>query len=896
MLANLQPGQAVQVVNDRLKRIGKVNTEIADWLQERRRLEDQYVAGLKKLLLFKVPNASSDLGIFQPSWDKILHSTDAIAASHHLFAQRIEKDVEQDLRQFQNRKEFQNMTTMSANLSAIAKELEDAKEKADKLTRKGGKASALKVDQATARLESATGQWESQAPFILETLQALDEQRCNHLRDVLTQLQTHEVDQADRLRATANDALTTILEADTSKEVENFATRATGGRLKIERRTGTGSIERTPTATRQSSVGNVQPPSTADSSLAPPPTAASFNDDDRSDHSTPGAEKSENKLRSRIGTMLGRRRQSVHGGFGQLSPGKNAGPFNRASSSHGRLSPHTSASNLAISTGRLDALTEAPDTPRLPKPEATEEAAATNGTHAEASDEYAPPRTVPTGLNGMTAEEIFDAPPPPGPPPSHLNKEGEPAKDEDGFTIPPAANDPISQAQRDAADEAGEEHEQLFKLNIQNSPIAEEDPDESKAAQLSVANTLSTMQMPARRSGTVRGRRDVRNTMYMPSAPALPGAEAAASLSPGEPTQNLPPSPALQGAGSSMSSRPSAIHTLASEASVTGTSDTQSVRSATSLGGMAHGKHPELTAPGLNSSIVETVSASFEGGVLKSVRINGEIAFAYNGDGTVSDAREAIRINNFPSLESIGPNRIFVSSTPSPDEFTLDLSHIPAKTATPGFTYRVHAEEPTSSHLASHCPLIINPAWKPTGDKLGLLLQYKLNPDFTPNAEKPVVLKGFTIIATYTNARASGVQTKPAGTHLKDKHLVYWRLGDVTLQPGSDWQKIVCRIIGAENAEPKPGNIETRWEYITSGTAWEEEEDEGSHSSGISISLKREGKGKGKATAEDEKSDSEDDPFADESAAVSPRLKDSNVSWQPVPTVRKIVSGKYEAK
>lgn len=362
--------------------------------------------------------------------------------------------------------------------------------------------------------------------------------------------------------------------------------------------------------------------------------------------------------------MLGRRRQSVHGGFGQLSPGKNAGPFNRASSSHGRLSPHTSASNLAISTGRLDALTEAPDTPRLPKPEATEEAAATNGTHAETSDENAPPRTAPAGLNGMTAEEIFDAPPPPGPPPSHLNKEGEPAKDEEGFTIKPAANDPISQAQRDAADEAGEEHEQLFKLNIQNSPIAEEDPDESKAAQLSVANTLSTMQMPARRSGTVRGRRDVRNTMYMPTPPTLPGAEAAASLSPGEPTQNLPPSPALQGAGSSMSSRPSAIHTLASEASVTGTSDTQSVRSATSLGGLGHGKHPELAAPGLNSSIVETVSASFEGGVLKTVRINGEIAFAYNGDGTVSEGRPLhILVNSIVLIDVKQPAKQSVSTT-----------------------------------------------------------------------------------------------------------------------------------------------------------------------------------------------------------------------------------------
>lgn len=31
--ANLQPNQAVQVVNERLKRIGKINTEIAEWLQ-----------------------------------------------------------------------------------------------------------------------------------------------------------------------------------------------------------------------------------------------------------------------------------------------------------------------------------------------------------------------------------------------------------------------------------------------------------------------------------------------------------------------------------------------------------------------------------------------------------------------------------------------------------------------------------------------------------------------------------------------------------------------------------------------------------------------------------------------------------------------------------------------
>jgi cystathionine beta-lyase/cystathionine gamma-synthase len=35
--AHLQPGQAVQTLNDRMKRINKINVEIADWLQVRTR-------------------------------------------------------------------------------------------------------------------------------------------------------------------------------------------------------------------------------------------------------------------------------------------------------------------------------------------------------------------------------------------------------------------------------------------------------------------------------------------------------------------------------------------------------------------------------------------------------------------------------------------------------------------------------------------------------------------------------------------------------------------------------------------------------------------------------------------------------------------------------------------
>ncbi len=207
--------------------------------------------------------------IFQAPWDKILQSTDGIAASHQLFSQRIEKDVEQPLRNFQNKKEMQNIHTISVNLQTMARELDDAADKSDRLSKKGGRANAQKVDQAASRLESATQQWESQAPFVFETLQALDEQRINHLRDVLTQFETHAVDQATRTQSAAEEVLNVMLEVETAQEIQNFVQRTTAGRPAVERRSTT-----TTTATRQ-------PTPVTPSNPAPP----SITGDDISEHS-----------------------------------------------------------------------------------------------------------------------------------------------------------------------------------------------------------------------------------------------------------------------------------------------------------------------------------------------------------------------------------------------------------------------------------------------------------------------------------------------------------------------------------------------------------------------------------------------------------------------------------
>ncbi|KAI0199213.1 Muniscin C-terminal mu homology domain-containing protein [Astrocystis sublimbata] len=840
ILDTLQPGPAVAVLADRVKRITKLNNEIADWLQERRRVEEQYAQGLRKLTQFRVPNAQSELGSFQAQWDRILQSVESVATSHHTFAAHIEKEVETPLRMFETRREMQNLQTIQGNLQKVARELEEAQDKSDKLSRKGGKASAQKVDMAASKLESANNQWKSQAPFVFENLQALDESRMNQLRDCLTQYGTFEGEQAQKMQADTETVLNSLLDYNTNNEIQHFASKATAGRPKLEKRTTT--------ARQSTSAGGTATPSPIG---AVPPSLNMPTEDDRSDHSVPKEGPPENKLRSRLGTMLGRRRQSIHGGFGQLSPAK--GPFGRNSKSSHGLSPRASSSNLGDSTNRLGALAEDPDTPTndaFRTSEAAEKSShdGTNGVGRMNSSDVNRPTTGATGTSqtngGSSALDAFDVPPPPGPPPAHK----EPEKDAEGFSVPTYSLDPITQAQNEAA---AQDTEHAFKLNIQKEPVAEEDEEAKKEALSNVANSLSAMGAPARRVGTVRGRRDVRNTIYVPG-----------SVAENSPTSaTTPPIPTKFSRGPS---------TLTSEPSVAGTSDTQSIRSATSLGSVVQAKHPEMHQPGLNSSLIETVSATFEDGAVKSMKVNGEIALAFNpGDTPNPPSHLSVRVNNFPLLESIGPNRIFVSNSPDhPDQFTLDTSHL--RSTHIGFSYKLHIDE--AAPPSEHVPVLLHPTWKPQGDKLGLLLQYKLNPSFSfASNNAPVNLHNLVIFATY-EGRASGAQTKPSGTHLKDKQLVYWRLGDVTLSPDADWQKIVCRIVGEQGAEPKPGNIEARWEFTPPADV--------DASQLVSVSKLEEG---GKAEIAD------DDPFADAASA-------NEGKWVDVPAIRRFLSGRYEAK
>ena len=266
----LQPSQAVTVLNDRVKLITSVNVSIADWLQERRKVEEQYITGLQKLARRPQQDGGAALGcatahcdfpgfgltenrVFQLPWQRIVQGTAALAESHQLLATKIEVDVENPLRQFAvKNRDMQSMSTIQGNLASIARDYDGAQKKAEKLQ---DSSNPDKVANATSGVDDARQQWESQAPYVFEQLQSLDETRCNHLRDLLTQFQTHEVDQVERNRTSAEECLNLLLNVETADEIKTFASKVGGGRSNAAAR-------------RSSAAGSARP----QSSIGPPPT------------------------------------------------------------------------------------------------------------------------------------------------------------------------------------------------------------------------------------------------------------------------------------------------------------------------------------------------------------------------------------------------------------------------------------------------------------------------------------------------------------------------------------------------------------------------------------------------------------------------------------------------
>lgn len=168
--------------------------------------------------------------VFQIPWQRIVNATEMVASSHETFAQKIEEDVERPLRDYHTKnRELASLPGVQSDLATLAKNLEASLKKVEKAREKGPKG-ADKLAGAVAASEGVRQEWESRAPFAFEQLQAADESRLNHLRDALTQLETHESDQVERCRQAAETCLNVLLNVETADEIKTFAEKVNGGR------------------------------------------------------------------------------------------------------------------------------------------------------------------------------------------------------------------------------------------------------------------------------------------------------------------------------------------------------------------------------------------------------------------------------------------------------------------------------------------------------------------------------------------------------------------------------------------------------------------------------------------------------------------------------------------
>ncbi|KAH9869700.1 hypothetical protein IAQ61_006912 [Plenodomus lingam] len=871
LLTTLTPAQAVNVLNDRVRHVSQLNVQIADWLQDRRRVEEQYAQALRKLASRHPPDESSDLGIFSTPWNKIVSATEAVAQSHQHLANKIEADVERPLRDFATtNREVQAMANVSGNLAAIAKDIDVAQKKVAKLRDKGAKAKASAVGEAVQDVEKAELAWDSQAPYVFEQLQAIDETRLNHLRDVLTQFQTHEVDQVERSQATAAETLNTLLNLETADEIQTWALRMRSGEL--------------PQPSRKLSNAATPSRSLAPPSAAPAPTTA---DDDRSQKSGSVQEKHSSNPLKRFGTVLGRRRQNAQP-YGRASSPERKSSSNLGSAFSGfgkgkskdrealgasperetrPMSPLRRLSQTARSSDRADS----PSHSRLPSADLP------NGTIMESPLETDRPSTT----NGTPAvQESIPELREPLSPPAIAEPKPEPEKDADGFTVPPSAVDAITEAEREAGLAQAESNSApQFKLDIRNAPIQEED-DDADAATANLVNTLRAQAAQPKRSSTLRGRRDVRNTIFVPN-PATPELQSIGELPPPVPSAGSGPTsvptsatfstPAIPPQPTSPAFKPPHRSLLSDDHAA---SDTQSIRSGRSLSSAASTtiRHPDLHEPGLSASLVETVSAWFEHGNVTKAMVIGQVALAFNPVDISAGpfGTENIRLENFPVLEKVAPNPAFIEqSSDSPGNYTVDLSKI-TKTSV-AFHYQLHIED---SNITTLPPIILSPAWRSEPTQISAILNYSLNPKFNLGDATSMTVRGLVLlIRLEPGSKALSAQSKPAGTFSREKSLIYWRLGDVTFSKDSVAQTIRVRFF--TEGEGKPGNVEARWEIS--------DEQSLTLGSGLGVSMS--------AATSEAKQDGEADPFADIDENAPPASPAAG--WKPVHTVKKITSGTY---
>ncbi|KAG7919762.1 hypothetical protein KL905_003627 [Ogataea polymorpha] len=711
LLFGKPPQEAMEALKLRHTQLKTINHELAEWFTAYGRLRLQYVDQLKALL-----NKGDSL-LTSLDNPKLHNATvDSLGLASPMWTgvlNIVHKEAE--LLDSSTRKMGRDMI---APLKVFGRHNDSNLIEMDELV---GLASSISQKEAHGDVDALRTEWSERAPYFFEVFERYDYNRLVLLKDVFLKYQTDVSDVLDTFKKLNETALEHTLSFNPPDEIQRFSEAVSAKTLPIEL-----TKEAPPTKKTQDNGFTATPkPSHRKSrilSLASSKTEHSSPTKSRhpaAPSSSPEKKpKEKHGLRSKFGTMLrgGRKKKSdAH------SLNNTAIAESELSSVVSSPAPATERSEPSVSERATpQASTPISETPPTQQPLAQnvpenvpETVQATAPSSAALANGY--PAMQPTRRSNSMASELTNSS---SIQPSYRGSTSSLAFASAG-TVPTSAPDPVQ------------------KTVPVVSPLPE--------AALESSAEPPAPPVPSARKHTST---DVGFGPRQPhgSAPAPPQQRRISTL------------------GSSLEQAPMAPNA---------TGSTMLSRTNTGTGGLSSGqiRHPNLTQPGLNASVVEIYNASFKDGEVTGCNVIGEVAFSYLLDKSVQKipSKIELQLSSSGALPSFITNPMFIQQNQQqPNHFTImDPSQIHLRTVG-GLKYMLNSSKP---------PIVVHPIWKHEQSQSTVIISIKPSDELLPLLESgSIELANLMVSVSITGAQAASAATKPSGSFNREKNRVTWNL------------------------------------------------------------------------------------------------------------------------
>ncbi|RHZ71114.1 hypothetical protein Glove_262g43 [Diversispora epigaea] len=236
---NDRPKLSFDTVQLRLRNAKTLNHEIAEYFKERAIIEDNYIKSIQRLANKTFVADRAYMGTFTSIWDTLFDELIETATLHSFYVTKISDEIETPLREMTIAdQKWTQLKQEETNLSKLAKEYEERvskvnrfKTKKEKLSGKRAETSENKLIEAQKALEQIKAEWNSEWPKYLERSQEVDFMRWVHLKEILTNFETMQVESYQKRIEISEKNLSTIMEFNVQNEISDFCSKAIEGNL-----------------------------------------------------------------------------------------------------------------------------------------------------------------------------------------------------------------------------------------------------------------------------------------------------------------------------------------------------------------------------------------------------------------------------------------------------------------------------------------------------------------------------------------------------------------------------------------------------------------------------------------------------------------------------------------